>query len=157
MDIWFFGNDFGSQSGLLISRGMWHEFFGENIARLTSLAHSYGLKVMMHSCGSIREIIPDLIEAGVDMLDPVQVSAAGMDPRSIVDCFGGEIVFHGGVDTQNVLPFATPQEVAGHAREVAETLGEKGGYIFAPSQILGPDIPMENIVAMYEVATPAEE
>ena len=150
MDIWFFGNDFGHQGGLLLSKGMWRDFFFDNIKRLTALAHRYGLKVMMHSCGAVSEIMPDLIEAGVDILDPIQMTATGMELRSLADRFGGKIVFHGGVDTQNILPFGTPEEVAAHAREVAETLGQKGGYIFAPSQILGPDIPMENIVAMYE-------
>ena len=71
-------------------------------------------------------------------------------PQSLADQFGGHIVFHGGVDTQGVLPFGTPDEVALHARETVEKLGQKGGYIFGPSQILGPDIPVENIVAMYE-------
>lgn len=150
MDIWFFGNDFGSQGGLLLSKEMWRDFFFENIKRLTDLAHGYGLKVMMHSCGAVSKIIPDLIEAGVDILDPIQVTATGMQPQSLADEFGGKIVFHGGVDTQQVLPFATPEEVAAHAREVMKTLNQKGGYIFAPSQILGADIPMENIVAMYE-------
>ncbi len=153
LDVWFFGNDFGSQGGLLLSHDMWRECFYDNIRQLTDLAHSYGLKVMMHSCGGVAEIISDLIEAGVDILDPIQVTATGMEPRSLAERFGGGIVFHGGVDTQGVLPFGTPQEVAAHAREVAATLGAKGGYIFAPSQLLGPDIPLENIVAMYEGAT----
>ena len=131
---------------------MWYELFYDNIIRLTDLAHSYGLKVMMHSCGGIAELIPDLIEAGVDILDPIQVTATGMEPQSLANRFGGRIVFHGGIDTQGVLPFGTPEAVAAHAHEVAKTLGAKGGYIFAPSQILGPDIPTENIVAMYEVA-----
>ena len=105
---------------------------------------------MMHSCGAISEIIPDIIEAGVDILDPIQVTATGMKPQSLADKFGGKIVFHGGVDTQQVLPNCTPQEVANHAREVMETLNQNGGYIFAPSQILSPDISVENILAMYE-------
>ena len=150
MDVWFFGNDFGHQGGLLLSKEMWKDFFFDNIKRLTTLAHSHGLKVMMHSCGAVSEIIPDLVEAGVDILDPIQITATGMGPQSLADKFGGKIVFHGGVDTQNILPFGTPEEVAEHAREVAGTLGQKGGYVFAPSQILGPDIPLENIVAMYE-------
>lgn len=154
MDVWFFGNDFGGQEGLLLSRDMWQDFFCENIKRLTDLAHSFGLRVMMHSCGAVGEIIPDLIETGVDILDPVQVKAAGMEPQSLADRFGGRIVFHGGVDTQDVLPFATPEQVAAHALEVAAVLGEQGGYIFAPSQVLGPDIPMQNIVTMYEASRP---
>jgi uroporphyrinogen decarboxylase len=150
-EIWFFGNDFGSQESLLMSPDMWHEFFFENIKRLTALAHSYGLKVMMHSCGAIRPIIPYLIEAGVDILDPVQVTAKGMIPAELRQEFGGKIVFHGGVDTQQVLPFGTPHEVRVHARETIEALGgNQGGCIFAPSQILGPDIPVANIIAMYD-------
>lgn len=151
MDIWFFGNDFGSQNGLLISAGMWYDFFFENIKKLTTVAHNYSLKVMMHSCGAISEIIPGLIEAGVDILDPIQVTAKGMEPQSLVDKFGGKIIFHGGVDTQHVLPYGTTEEVIEHASNIIRTLGRKGGYIFAPSQILGPDIPIENILAMYGV------
>ena len=150
MDIWFFGNDFGTQVGLLLSRDMWLDFFCDNTKRLTALARSYGYKVMMHSCGGVSEIVSDLIEAGVDILDPIQVTATGMGPRSLADRFGGRIVFHGGVDTQQVLPHATPEQVVEHAREVTEALGPSGGYIFAPSQLLGPDIPVENILAMYE-------
>jgi len=150
LDVWFFGNDFGSQKGLLLSPDMWYEFFFDNIKKLTSLAHSYGLKVMMHSCGSISEIIPYLIDAGVDILDPIQVTARGMEPEVLGQKFGGRIVFHGGIDTQQVLPNAEPEEVKKHVMHVVEALNCKGGYIFAPSQILGADIPVENIIAMYE-------
>ena len=103
----------------------------------------------MHSCGSISKIMPELIEAGVDILDPIQVTAKNMEPEFLAEQFGGQIVFHGGIDTQQVLPTATPEEVREHARHVTQTLGSKGGYIFAPSQLLGPDIPIENILAMY--------
>lgn len=151
LEIWFFGNDFGSQNGLLLSPGMFRKFFLENIKKLTDLAHSYNLKVMMHSCGSISKIIPDLIEAGVDILDPIQVTAKDMTPGFLAEHFGGKIVFHGGIDTQQILPTATPEEVTEHAVYVTQTLGSKGGYIFSPSQLLGPDIPIENILAMYNV------
>ncbi len=149
MEVWFFGNDFGSQEALLFSAEMWGDFFFENIRRLTALAHGYGLKVMMHSCGAIAPLIPLLIEAGIDILDPIQVTAAGMVPSDIKARFGDRLVFHGGVDTQRVLPFGTPEEVACHARETAAILGRDGGYIFAPCQILGPDIPTANLLAMY--------
>ncbi len=153
MDVWFFGNDFGSQESLLLSPSMWADYFFDNIKRLCALAHSYGLKVMMHSCGAIRPLIPMLIEAGVDILDPVQVTAKGMEPAGLRKDFGGQIVFHGGVDTQRVLPFGSTEEVAVHAAETIRAMTEDGGrYIFAPSQILGSDIPTENIVAMYQAA-----
>lgn len=150
LDIWFFGNDFGSQESLLMSPAMWEEFFFENMKRLCDLAHSYGLKTMMHSCGAIRPIIPRLIQAGVDILDPVQVSANGMVPEELKEEFGGQIVFHGGIDTQNILPFGSQDEVRAHVRETVAAFAKDGGYIFAPSQILGPDIPVENIAAMYD-------
>lgn len=152
LEIWFFGNDFGSQEGLLLSVDMWADFFFENIRKLCDLAHSHGLQVMMHSCGAISELIPLLIEAGVDILDPIQVTAKGMIPEQMATQFGGQITFHGGIDTQQVLPTATPAQVADHVRKTIAALGATGRYILAPSQILGPDIPVENIVAMYDTA-----
>ena len=152
IDVWFFGNDFGSQNGLLMSPQMWRDLFMDDIKRLTILAHSYGVKVMMHSCGAISEIIPYLIEAGIDILDPVQVSAANMDPSSLSRKYGGKIVFHGGIDTQRILINGTSEQVISHVGDVIGTFGTKGGYIFAPSQILGSDIPIGNILTMYHTA-----
>lgn len=150
LDVWFFGNDFGSQESLLMSPGMWEEFFFEDIKRLCALSHRYGIKTMMHSCGAIRPIIPMLIEAGVDILDPVQVTAKGMVPSELKTEFGDRIVFHGGIDTQHILPFGTPDEVRAHVRDTVGAMSADGGYIFAPSQILAADIPAGNIVAMYD-------
>lgn len=152
IDVWFFGNDFGTQGGLLFSKDMFSEFFLANIERLCKLAHSHGIKVMMHSCGAIKEIIPLLIDAGVDILDPIQVTAAGMDPQELKNEFGKQIVFHGGIDTQHLLPEGTKEEVFEQSKKMIEIMGKDGGYIFAPSQILDVDIPVENIVAMYEAA-----
>ena len=149
IDLWYWGNDYGSQSGLLLSQEMWYEFFFENIKKLTTLAHSYGLKVMMHSCGGIFKIIPGIIKAKIDILDPIQITARGMQPERLADEFGGKIVFHGGIDTQQILPNGSPEEVILHAKEIPQVLGKHGGYIFAPSQVLAPDIPIENILAMY--------
>lgn len=149
LDIWFFGNDFGSQDALLFSEAMFKEFFFDSIKKLTSLAHSYGLKVMMHSCGSISQIVPFLIEAGIDILDPIQVTAKEMEPEILSDKYAKKIIFHGGIDTQQVLPNSSPEEVIHHVKETIAILGKENGYIFAPSQILQSDIPPENISAMY--------
>lgn len=149
MEVWFFGNDFGSQESLLIGRKMWADYFQENIRRHCALAHSHGLKVMMHSCGAISELIPLLIDAGVDILDPIQVTAKGMAPSDLAARFGGRITFHGGIDTQEILPRGSAEEVRRHVREVVGALAPGGRYICAPSQILNADIPMANIVAMY--------
>jgi uroporphyrinogen decarboxylase len=153
IDVWFFGNDFGTQQGLLFSTAMWDDFFGENIRRLCDLAHAHGLYVMMHSCGSVAPLLDRLIEAGVDMLDPVQTSAAGMEPESLMRGYGDRLIFHGGIDTQHVLPTATRQEAAAHASETIAGLAGGRGYVFAPSQIFQTDIPVENVVAVYEVAS----
>ena len=145
IDIWFFGNDYATQNGLLFSLEMFEDFFLENTKQLTELAKSHGLKVMAHSCGAISELLPLLIEAGVDIIDPVQTTATGMDPTSLKKRYGEKIVFHGGIDTQQVLPNRKPDEVYEHAYEVMREMGKEGGYIFAPSQILQSDIPIENI------------
>lgn len=150
MELWFFGNDFGSQESLLMGKDMWADFFFENIKNLCALAHSYNLKVMMHSCGAISDLIPLLIEAGVDILDPIQVTAKGMNPANLAEMFGGKITFHGGIDTQGILPRGTVEDVRNHVCEVVDALAPTRRYIFAPSQILGPDIPVENILSMYE-------
>jgi uroporphyrinogen decarboxylase len=152
LDVFFFGNDFGTQNGLLFSEAMWIDYFKEEYRRIIDLAHEFGLKVMVHSCGSIAPLLPHLIELNVDILDPVQTTAAGMEAKELKNSFGGSIVFHGAVDTQNVLPRATPEEVSEHVRAVSETLGGNGGYILAPCNNIQADTPVENIVAMYETA-----
>jgi uroporphyrinogen decarboxylase len=152
IDIYYFGNDFGSQNGLLFSRDMWLEFFRENYRRLIDLAHSHGLKVMVHSCGSIRQIMEDLIEVGVDIIDPVQTTAGDMEAAGLKADFGARIVFHGAVDTQGVLPTASEEEVAEHARRIMGALGRDGGYIFAPCNAIQADTPPENVEAMYRAA-----
>jgi uroporphyrinogen decarboxylase len=157
LDVWFFGNDFGHQQGLLFSANMWADFFAKNIKQMCDLAHSYGLRVMMHTCGSVAKLIPLLIEAGVDILDPVQVSAVGMNPAELKAAFGQQLVFHGGIDTQHVLPKASTEEAFQHARRTLKILGANGGYIFSPSQIFQADIPVENIAAVYRAAQVAED
>lgn len=152
MDVWYFGSDFGTQDSLLIGRDTWLELFYPNIQRMTELAHSYGLKVMMHSCGSIVPLIGDIINAGVDMLDPIQVTAKGMEPENLAEKFGGKIVFHGGVDTQHLLTKGTPADVEAATRHNLKVFEKCGGYICEPSQIFNVDIPTENILAMYRAA-----
>jgi uroporphyrinogen decarboxylase len=143
-------SDYGTQGGLLISPGMWREFAGPYLKRLVDLCHSAGVAFMLHSCGGVRELIPDFISIGVDVLDPVQTMAAGMDPAGLKRDFGERIAFHGGLDTQSTLPFGSPEEVRAEVRQRAATLGEAGGYIIAPSHNIQPDTPVENILAMYE-------
>jgi uroporphyrinogen decarboxylase len=128
---------------------MWREIYFENYRKAIGLAHSHGLKVMVHSCGSIRGIMADLIEAGMDILDPVQTTADDMEPVGLKEDFGDRIVFHGAVDTQGVLPNASEEGVEQHVREILRVLGRDGGYIFAPCNAIQADTPPENVEAMY--------
>ncbi|HLA40374.1 MAG TPA: uroporphyrinogen decarboxylase family protein [Candidatus Glassbacteria bacterium] len=147
IDIFYFGSDFGIQGGLFISPAMFRTFYKPHLARLAAQAKSYGLKVMYHTCGAVSEIIEDLIDCGIDILDPVQVSAAGMAPEELGRRFKGRICFHGGISTQTLLPVATPEKVYAVTRATIEQLGP-GGYIVAPDQDMIGDVPLENIEAM---------
>jgi uroporphyrinogen decarboxylase len=150
LDITYFGNDFGTQRCLFISPAHWERFFRQPLKRFYDVSHEYGCRVMQHSCGSVRAIIPSLIEDGVDILDPVQVRAAGMGLAELIRDFGDRLTFHGGVDTQRTLPFGTPAEVRAEVRSYLDLTRGRGGYILTSSQNFIADIPDENILAMYD-------
>jgi len=150
LDITYFGNDFGTQRGLVISPAMWQKFIRKSLKRFYDVSHDYGCKVMQHSCGSIREIIPYLIEDGVDILDPIQVCSADMDFPSLAQDFGSRLTLHGGMDTQLILPNGTTTEIRNQVRHYSNIVGERGGYILCGSQAFMDDIPADNILAMYD-------
>ena len=109
------------------------------------------VKIFYHSCGAISPLIPDLIESGIDILNPVQVSAAGMDTKELKKNFGKDLTFYGGgVDTQHVLPHGTPQEVRDEVKRRINDLAPGGGFIFNTVHNIQADVPPENIVAMWE-------
>lgn len=150
LDAFFFGNDFGTQLDLIISPAFFRRFVLPTIQELAAQAHGYGLPVMAHSCGAIGAIIPDLIEAGVNALNPLQALAAGMDADSL-SVYRDSLLFVGGVDTQQLLPGATPQQVKREVYRIREHLGE--GWIVAPSHESPPSaIPLENLTAMRDAA-----
>jgi uroporphyrinogen decarboxylase len=149
IDLYFLISDLGSQRGPLISTAMFREFVRPYLGEMIARIHALGAKVMYHSCGNVRPFIPDLIGLGVDVLDPIQRVAPAMEPRSLKADFGDKLAFHGGIDTQSTLPCGTPDEVAAEARMYCETLGRGGGYILAPSHLFQPDVPPENILAVY--------
>ena len=151
-DILQFADDYGTQKGLMISPYLWREFFRPGLKQLVDLAHQYGLKAFLHSCGSVRELIPELIELGIDILNPIQVGAAGMDPRDLKAAFGEKLCFHGSVDTQQTLPFGSRVDVAEEVKQRIEVLGAGGGFVLAPTHTIEPEVPLGNIVAMYEAA-----
>jgi uroporphyrinogen decarboxylase len=151
MHIFFMGDDYGGQTGPLISVEMFRNFIKPHLARLFAQAKSYGLKVMLHSCGSVYDFLPDLIEIGMDALDPVQVRARDMAAELLAREFGNDICFHGSIDTQQTLPFGTVADVKAQVRSRLETFPH-GGFICGPSQEFMDDISTDNILAVYEAA-----
>lgn len=151
IDIFYFGSDFGTQNSMLISRDMINTFFKPGMKRIADQAKSYGLKVMYHTCGSVVDIIPDLIDCGIDILDPVQVSAAKMQPENLAARFKGKICFHGGISTQTTLPFGSVGQVKEDTVSAIKALGP-AGYILAPDQDMIGNVPAQNIKAMFDVA-----
>lgn len=147
-----FGDDLGAQDRPQMSRKMYLEYFKPGHTRLFQYVHQHSdCAVFMHSCGSIYSLMPDLIEAGVDILNPVQTSAAHMAPQRLKAEFGDQIVFWGGgCDTQQVLPNATPDEIARHVTERIEIFGPGGGFVFNQIHNIQANIPPENIVAMFD-------
>jgi uroporphyrinogen decarboxylase len=149
LDAVLIGNDFGSQLALMVSPEMLRKFVFDGTRRLVRQAKSYGLKVLHHSCGAVREIIPDLIEAGVDVIHPIQALAVGMDPEGLKRDFGDKVSFCGGVDVQDLLVNAAPQEVYNKVNELCELFPT--GLIISPShEAVLPDVSPENIEAMYK-------
>ncbi len=136
---------------------MLEEFVYPHLRKHFSLAHEYGIKVMFHSCGAVREIIPELIELGVDILNPLQAGAAGMEPAGLKEEFGSSLCFHGSLDTQKTLPFGSAKDVREEVKKRIEILSPGGGFILAPTHNFQENTPLENILAMYETAIRAGE
>jgi len=152
LDIFFMGDDYGTQAGPFMSRRDFHTFIVPHLKRLYDLAKSYGLKVMHHSCGSVRAHLPDMIALGLDVLDPVQVRAAGMDIVELKRDFGDRIAFHGSMDTQCTLPMGTLEDVRAEVLHRLQHIAPGGGFILSGSQDYISDIPLENIVTIYDTA-----
>lgn len=152
IDIYLAMTDLGTQDGLLQSMNTFHRFIAPSIRTLADLVHQRGVKLMFHSCGAVREAIPALIELGVDILNPIQPAAVGMEPEGLKRDFGSDLCFHGGIDIQYLLPLESADAVRKEVMRRAEILGRDGGYIIAPSHNLQQDISTEKILAMYDPA-----
>ncbi|MBC7236239.1 MAG: uroporphyrinogen-III decarboxylase-like protein, partial [Chloroflexi bacterium] len=151
-------DDFGSQTGLLISRSMIDTFYRRWIERAIDQAHRFGLRVFHHDDGAIYPLIPDLLEMGIDVLNPIQWRCKGMDREAIGRHFGGQVCFHGAVDNQYTLPFGTPDEVREEVAYNIRTLGHLGtGYIIAPCHNIQANTPLENILALYSAPRTLEQ
>jgi len=145
------GTDFGTQTGQFCSVQTYRELYKPFHKSVNDRIHKLTRwKTFIHSCGAVRPFIPDFIEAGFDVLNPVQCSAKGMAPRELKREFGKDLVFWGGgVDTQQTLPFGTPEEVYREVRERIEILGEGGGYVFNSIHNVQSNVPTANILAMF--------
>jgi uroporphyrinogen decarboxylase len=153
IDMFWFANDFGTQKGLIIHPEMWRKYFKQRIRKLADLGHRHGLKVAMHSCGDIHAIIPDLIEIGIEILNPIQVSAANMDPAILKREYGRDLVFFGAIDYNEILNHGTEEVVRAEVRRIIDLLGRDGRYIVAPSHdLMMSEVPPRNIWAMYDEA-----
>ena len=147
------GDDYGTQQSQLISPEQFREFYKPHFARVLSFIKQKApnVKLLFHSCGNVRSIIPDLIEMGADMLNPVHVNATGMEPHQLKKDFGQDIVFWGGgVDTQHVLPSGSVQDVADDVKRNIEALAPGGGFVFSTVHNIQAEVPPENIMAMWK-------
>jgi uroporphyrinogen decarboxylase len=142
------GDDVAMQTGLLMSRKMWRQWFCPRLERVIQAARAEKEDILIeyHSDGKINDLIPDLIAAGVDILNPVQPEC--VDHAWVKAAYGQGLSFSGGLGVQSVLPFGTPEEVRVHTRTAIDTLGQGGGYIVGPSHVIERDVPLANILAM---------
>lgn len=147
VDLIYLAEDLGTQESLLISPALFRKFLKPRMAALADLVHSYGKFVFHHDDGAIRPLIPDLLEVGIDILNPIQWRCKGMDRQRLASDFGDRVAFHGGIDNQQTLPFGTVDQVR---QEVKDNLQQFTRYIVAPCHNLQANTPTENVVAMYE-------
>lgn len=150
--VWVSGTDFGTQNHEFISPEMYRKFYKPFHKQVNDWIHrNTGWKTFYHTCGSIVNLLDDLVDAGVDILNPVQCSARGMDPKMLKDKYGHKLVFWGGgIDTQQVLPFGTPDEVRKQVRERLKVFSRDGGFVFNTIHNIVGKTPVENLIAMYE-------
>ncbi len=156
IDVVLFGDDLGGQQGPLISPDAYREFYKPYHRKLWGRAKELAdVKVQLHCCGGIYELMNDLIEAGLDAVNPVQISCRGMDPGKLKLDFGDRITFWGGgCDTQRILPLVTPDEVSGHVREMNSIFAPGGGFVFQQVHNILANVPPENVVAMLQSIHP---
>lgn len=152
IDIFFTGDDYGHQTGPLVSLELWRKMVKPHVKRIFSLAKFFDLYIIHHSCGSITSYLNDLIEIGLNAIEPVQVRAFDMGFESLVKRFKGKVVLHGSIDTERTLLFGSVEDVQNEVISRINLFKDKGGFIIAPTQHLLPGVPLDNILAMYKAA-----
>lgn len=152
VDFVYIAEDLGSQESLLFSPATIRKFLLPRMKSMIAMVHSFGAYAFHHDDGAIRAIIPDLLEAGIDILNPVQWRCKGMERAGLAKDFGARVAFHGAMDNQQTLPFGSEADVRREVRENAAIFGSRGGYILAPCHNIQPITPVANILAMYDEA-----
>jgi len=155
-DAIMFGDDWGDQRGVIIGPERWREFLKPRWAKVYEAVHAQGKFVISHSCGSIADIMPDIIEIGLDVLESVQPEPAGMNPYELKRKYGDNITFWGCLGSQSTIHFGTPQEIRDEVRRLVKEIGKGGGYILAPAKGLQPGTPLENAIAVVDAFTNQE-
>jgi len=152
VDMVYFYDDVATQNSLMISKKMWEQYIKPHHAQIIEVAKNHNKKVMYHCDGALYPLIPDLIEMGIDVLNPIQADAKDMEPVKLKTEFGDQLSFHGGIDIIKTLPFGTPNDVQDEVKTRIRQLGKNGGYVLASSHHIQSDTPLENIKAMYDPA-----
>jgi len=148
-----YADDLGMQDRPQVSPETYRNIIKPYHKKIFGFIHEHtGAKILLHSCGAVAPLIGDFIDAGADILNPVQTAAAGMDPSELKGAFGDRIIFWGGIDEQHILPNCTPEEVRAEVARMIKIMGQNGGYVVAPGHNIQSDVPPENIAAMYEAA-----
>ncbi|HEY60068.1 MAG TPA: hypothetical protein G4N92_05220 [Anaerolineae bacterium] len=151
LDMVYFYDDVATQNSLMMSKEMWRKYIRPRHAQLVDVSKKYNKKVMYHCDGSIYPLIPELIELGINVLNPIQVDAKNMEAKRLKSEFGDKLCFHGGIDVIKTLPKGTPEDVKKEVRERIGELGKDGGYILASTHHIQSNTPIENIIAMYDM------
>jgi uroporphyrinogen decarboxylase len=146
-------DDWGQQRGVLLGAERWRRYIKPGTARIIETIHAAGKAAILHCCGSVTEIMPDIIDMGLDVLESVQAEATGMDPYALKKAYGHHLTFWGGLGSQSIIPHGTPDQLRAEVKRLVSEMGRGGGYILAPTKGLMNGMPVENAAAILEAFT----